>query len=109
MQSKLIKVRDALTSIENLKVYHYWHPRLEAPYCIWAEEGESDSFWSSNHLQEQVIEGSIDYFTKTEFDPIVDQIQEKLNEVENLGWSLESVMYEDETNLIHFSWSFEVA
>ena len=109
MQSQLIKLRDALVSIENLKVYHYWHPRLEAPYCIWAEEGEGDSIWASNHLHEQVIAGSVDYFTKLEFDPVVDEIQEKLNEVECLGWQLESVLYEDETNLIHFTWSFEIA
>ena len=78
MQSQLIKLRDALVSIENLKVYHYWHPRLEAPYCIWAEEGEGDSIWTSNHLHEQVIAGSVDYFTKLEFDPVVDEIQDKL-------------------------------
>lgn len=109
MQEKLSKIKDALTSIENLKVYHYWRPRLQAPYLIWAEEGEGDSLWTSNHLQEQVIKGTVDYFTKTELDPIVDTIQEKLNGVESLGWNLEAVQYEDETNLIHFSWYFEIA
>lgn len=109
MQEKLSKIKDALTSIEDLKVYHYWHPRLEAPFCIWAEEGEGDSLWVSNHLQEQVITGTVDYFTKTELDPMVDYIQYALNSVELLGWKLDSVMYEDETNLIHFSWSFEIA
>ena len=109
MQEKLSKIKDALTSIENLKVYHYWHPRLEAPFCIWAEEGEGDSLWTSNHLQEQVITGTVDYFTKTELDPIVDDIQNALNGVENLGWKLDAVMYEDETNLIHYSWDFELA
>ena len=109
MQEKLSKIKDALTSIENLKVYHYWRPRLQAPYLIWAEEGEGDSLWTSNHLQEQVIKGTVDYFTKTELDPIVDTIQEKLNGVESLGWNLEAVQYEDETNLIHYSWYFEIA
>lgn len=109
MQEKLSKIKDALTSIEDLKVYHYWHPRLEAPFCIWAEEGEGDSLWVSNHLQEQVITGTVDYFTKTELDPMVDYIQSALNSVELLGWKLDSVMYEDETNLIHYSWDFEIA
>lgn len=109
MQEKLSKIKDALTSIENLKVYHYWRPRLQAPYLIWAEEGEGDSLWISNHLQEQVIKGTVDYFTKTELDPVVDEIQENLNGVEGLGWNLDTVMYEDETNLIHFSWNFEIA
>ena len=109
MQEKLSKIKDALTSIENLKVYHYWRPRLQAPYLIWAEEGEGDSLWTSNHLQEQIITGTVDYFTKTELDPVVDEIQEKLNGVEGLGWNLDTVMYEDENNLIHFSWNFEIA
>ena len=109
MMSQLIKIRDALTSIEGLKVYHYWHPRLTAPYCIWAEEGEGDPLWTSNHKQEQIITGTIDYFTKTDLDPMVDNIQDALNGVENLGWNLDTVLYEDETGLIHFSWNWEIA
>lgn len=106
---QLIKIKDALTSIDGLRVYHYWHPRLEAPYCIWAEEGEGESLWTSNHLQEQVIVGSVDYFTKVDFDPMVDEIQAKLNGVENLAWKLDTVIYEDETSLIHYSWGFEIS
>ena len=109
MMSLLARIRDALTGIEGLTVYHYWHPRLEAPYCIWAEEGEGDSLHTGNHKSEQVITGTIDYYTKTDFDPMVDTIQETLNSIENLGWNLDTVIYEDETNLIHFSWNWEIA
>lgn len=109
MISQLTRIRDALTSIDGLSIYHYWHPRLQAPYCIWAEDGEGDSLWANNHQKEQVINGTIDYFTKEDLDPMVDIIQTKLNEVEGLGWSLDSVMYEDETNLIHYSWDWSIA
>lgn len=109
MMSLLTKIRDALTSIEGLTVYHYWHPRLNAPYCIWAEEMEGDSIWTDNHKTEQVITGTIDYFTLTDLDPMVDTIQDKLNSVENLGWTLSSVQYEDETNLIHYSWDWQIS
>ena len=108
MISQLIKIRDALTSIEGLNVYHYWHPRLQAPYCIWAEEGEGDSLWTSNHKKEQVITGTIDYYTKQDLDPMVDIIQDRLNQIEPLGWTLAGVIYEDETNLIHYSWDWEI-
>ena len=108
MNAKLIKVKDALVSVSGLKVYHYWRPRLEAPFCVWAEDGEGDSVWSGNHQAEQVITGTIDYFTRTEFDPMIDNIQQALNNVENIGWQLNSVQFEEDTNLIHYEWDFQV-
>lgn len=109
MQSVLSRVADALTSIEGLRVYHYWRPRLDAPFCIWAEDGEASALSAGNRKREQAISGTVDYFTRTEYDPKVDAIQEALNGVEGLGWALNSVQYEDETNLIHFEWSFVIA
>lgn len=109
MMSKLIRIRDALNSIEGLKVYHYWRPRLEAPFCVWAEEGEGDSLWNDNHKKEQIITGTIDYFTKTEYDEMVDAIQNALDGVEVLGWNLDSVLYEEDSTLIHYSWNWEIA
>lgn len=109
MQSVLMKIADSLTGIEGLKVYHYWRPRLSAPFCIWAEDGEGDSLHANNRKAEQVITGTVDYFTKEEFDPIVDSIQSALNSIEVCGWTLNSVQYEDDTNLIHFEWRFEVS
>ncbi len=109
MQEKLLIIKNLLTGIEGLRVYHYWRPRLQAPYCIWQEETEGESLHTDNKKTEQVISGSIDYFTKTDLDLMVDEIQNALNNAEMVAWSLESVDYEDETDLIHYVWSFEVA
>lgn len=109
-QNNLSKLKNALTSIQGLSVYHYRHPSgISPPYIVWAEDGEGDSLHTGNHKAQQVITGTIDYFTKNEFDQTIDSIQNALNTVENLGWQLESVQYEDETNLIHYEWIFEVA
>lgn len=108
MMLQLQKIRDCLVSIEGLNVYHYWHPRLQAPYCIWEEDGEGDSLHTNNHKSEQVITGTIDYFTKTEFDEYVEKIQNALNDLENCGWNLVGVDYEDDTSLIHYSWNFQI-
>ena len=108
MQSNLKKIRDALVSINGLNVYHYFRPKLQAPYCIWAEDAEASALHSSNHKQEQCISGTIDYYTLQEYDNTVDLIQEKLNTIENCGWSLNSIQYEDETNLIHYEWVFYI-
>lgn len=108
MNLKLKKIRDCLTSIEGLKVYHYWRVVKDVPYCIWQEDGEGDSIQSDNHKQEQVITGTIDYFTRTEYDENIDNIQNALNELENCGWNINSVQYEEDTNLIHYEWSFQI-
>lgn len=109
LTSKLERIANELASIEGLKLYHYWRPHLEAPYAIWYEESESESLEANNHKAEQSIHGFLDYFTKQEFDEMVDIIQYKLNEIENLGWELSFVQYEDETNLIHYTWEFYFA
>ena len=109
MQSVLRRLAEALAGIENLRVYHYWRPQMQAPFCVWAEDGEENSMWGNNHKTEQVIKGTVDYYTKQEFDPAVDLIQTTLNTIEVLGWELNSVQYEDNTNLIHFEWRFQIS
>jgi len=83
-------------------VSHY-RRTAKPPFVVWAETGEQSSLHSDNHKSEQQLTGIIDFYTLTEFDPIADDIQEILN-AENVGWVLDSVQYEDETNLIHYQW-----
>lgn len=109
MMLQLCKIRDALTSIDGLSVTHYWRPKLKPPYCLWAEDGEADSLHTNNRKSRQVITGTIDYYTLNDFDENIEKIQNVLNEIETCGWMLNSVQYEDETNLIHYEWRWEIA
>lgn len=106
-QTKLKKIKDALTSIAGLSVYHYWRFGADAPYCIWQEDGDI-GFEGDNHKAEQAITGTVDYFTLVEYDGNFDAIQIALNGVENLSWSLESVQFEEDTNLIHYEWRWRL-
>lgn len=108
MTSQLKQIRDALTAIEGLKVYHYWRTRQNPPYCVWQEDGEGDSLHTNNRKTEQVISGTVDYFTLNEYDENIENIQNALNSLENCGWSLNTVQYEEDTNLIHYEWNFEI-
>lgn len=108
MNGALIKVANALTSIYDLRVFHYWRFTTDVPYCVWQEDGENSSLQTNNHKGEQAITGTIDYFTLEEFDSNIDAIQQALNDVEGLGWKLNSVQFEEETNLIHYEWRFSV-
>lgn len=109
LQQKLKTIRDALnTTSAKGKVYHYTRPAKSKPaFIVWQEDGEGDSADFDNHKAEQQIHGTIDCYTLTEFDPLLDEIQDALNDIE-IGWSLLSVQYEDETNLIHYEWEFNV-
>jgi hypothetical protein len=60
-------------------------------------------------MQEQAIEGTIDYFTKTENDPNVQKIQDALNDGGTSHGDLNSVQYEDDTKFIHYEWTFSVS
>ena len=79
---------------------------MEPPFCVWAEDGEN-GFNAGNRKAEQAITGTVDYYTLREYDPAVDNIQTALNSL-RIPWQLNSVQYEDETNLIHYEWTWEV-
>lgn len=106
LQSKLKRIGAALAEVvPNCK--HYYRTVKNPPFLCWSEGGEVESFSSGNHKTEQVIGGSVDFFTLTEYDPLADAIQAKLNAL-GVAWRLDSTDFEEETNLIHYTWSFEV-
>jgi len=106
LETKLSKVGAALVTELGEIVYHYWRPVISAPMCIWAEDGEN-SFRSDFRQREQGITGTVDYYTKDEFDANVDKVQTALNSVCS-NWQINSVQYEDDTKLIHYEWVFTV-
>ena len=113
IQTTIQKVQTALTAIQNLDVYHYFAPSEKTlPYCVWYEEGEAGSLEADNHKREQALEGYVEYFTQTEFDGMIDSIQEALNGVEGLAWTYENIVFgdpsADDNNTIHHTWSWRV-
>jgi hypothetical protein len=71
MLSKLNQVRNALLSVmEN--VGHYEALNQTDKYIVWAEDGEGSSVEGDNRKLEQSIQGTIDYYTKSEDDANVE-------------------------------------
>ena len=105
--SKIQKVAAALIPLSE-NVYHYWRPRPDGvdQYIIWAEDSEENSLNGDNKKLEQGLHGTIDLFSKNEFDPLIDESQNAINGVENLSWWLNSSQYEDDTGLIHHEWEW---
>lgn len=106
LQSKLRQIGTELARLTPNCV-HYYRTPTAIPFLIWQEAGETDSFRADNGKAEQVITGTVDVFTRTEFDPLLDGVQDTLEGL-CMRWALNSVQYEDDTNLIHYEWTFEV-
>lgn len=102
----LVDLRDLLLTT-GVPVYHYEAHKQENNYIVWAEDGQGSANYSNNHMVIQTIQGTIDYFTKTEFDPVFDTIQGKLNSID-IAWSLNSIQYEEDTDYIHYEWLWEL-
>ena len=103
---KLSDLRDALLTITS-DTFHYYARKKPDQYIVWAEDGEAGSDSSDDEKADQVLQGTIDYFTKAEFDPNFDFIQNKLNSLD-ISWRLNSVQYEEATGYIHYEWLWEL-
>lgn len=102
----LSDVETALKTVTS-NVGHYEVFQEADQYIVYAEDGQSDSVWADGEMQEQAIQGTIDYFTKTENDSNVKKIQEALNDAE-ISFRLNSIQREQDTRYIHYEWVFEV-
>lgn len=89
-------------------VSHYFAAGRTSNYIVWAEDGEGDSVHADGKKVERALTGTIDYFTKIENDPVVQQIEVALDSDDGLAWSLNSVQYEKDTGYIHYEWAWEV-
>lgn len=101
---KLSDLPVALLSV-GVPVSRYYAVEESNQYIVWSEDNQSDSLWADGKMQEQAIQGTVDYYTKIENDPNVLGIQEAM---EGCSFRLNSVQYEEETKYIHYEWVFKV-
>lgn len=111
MQSKIRVIPEILLQITD-NVGHYQAMDKTDRYIVWAEDSEGDSVEGDNQKTNQSIQGTIDYFTRQEFDENVDKIQAALTAA-CISFYLNSVQFEsrDESGAgyIHYEWVWEVA
>lgn len=84
--------------------FHYRRPEgFEAPYAVWTES-DDDSFNANNKKGERVLNGTLDFFTLKP-DSKLDELEAAMEAFE-ASWGLTAVQFEEETNLIHYSWEW---
>lgn len=75
-------------------------------YFVWGETGQDDLEASNIHA-EKAVTGYTDLYTKQEFDPWKDRLEESFD-TNGIAWSLNSVQYEEETGFTHYEWYWSV-
>lgn len=107
---KLDNVRIALLQAahsEDVNVYNYTaYATKKKRYIVWAVDGSGGSFNADNNLAQQVLHGTVDFFTADAYDPMPDKIQDALKAA-GIAMSLNTVQYETETEMIHWEWFWE--
>lgn len=104
----LSDVKNALLGVLPGKVHHnIAESDEEPPYIVWAEDGQSDSLHGDGIMTGQIIEGTIDLFSKVEYDPLFSKIQEALNNA-GIGFRLNHAGYETDTKLFHSEWVWKI-
>ena len=108
LQQTLKKFGETLAGL-SVSVFHYTRPQTATNrYGVWQEEGGTNSFHADNGEAEHAVSGSLDYYTKEEFDGAVDEIQEVLADLPGCSWELTDVQFEEDTGLIHYTWEWEI-
>ena len=104
----LSDIKAALLTVLPTKTYHHIAPTgTIAPYIVWAEDGQSDALHGDGIMIGQVLEGTIDLFSKVEYDPLFTSIQTALNNA-GIPFGLNSIQYEQDTKLFHYEWVWNI-
>lgn len=111
MISKIKIIPETLLKVTS-NVGHYKELEKTDKYIVWAEDSEGSSVEGDNHKVNQSIQGTIDYFTKDEFDENIDKIQQELINAD-ISFYINDIQYEDPdeggAGYIHYEWVWEVA
>lgn len=75
-------------------------------YFVWGERGANDLMAGNVHAEKAVL-GYTDLYTKLEFDPWKEQIEQSFDTF-GLFWALNSVQYEENTGFTHYEWYWSV-
>lgn len=76
-------------------------------YFVWQADGEADCILDGKHA-EKAVTGSTDLFTKQEFDPWKDKMEEAFDNAPDILWRLNSIQFEEDTGFWHYEWLWTV-
>lgn len=97
--------RDLLLSVTD-RVSHGEHFKDNGSYIVWHETGKIGGR-AENAVSESGYRVAVDYFTKSEYDPLPDKIS-KLFDCNEIAADDVVIDYEPDTGYTHYAWTCEV-
>ena len=101
------ELKQALESTGYAFAHHGWASAPEGDYGVWAEDSAGGSVWADGQMQNQSIQGTVDYFTRNDSGAPLRTIQTALNNA-GISFLLNSVQFEEDTGYIHYEWVFDL-
>lgn len=98
----LEEIKELLLSVTT-NTYHQDASTEEDEYIVWAEDGESDAVHADNRKILQVLDVTVDVFTRSEYPEIIKRLQDAFNEAE-LPFELLSIQHERNTGYTHYEY-----
>ncbi len=99
-------LRNALLSV-SADTYHYKAPQQKKPpYIVWGETSISHAEDADDRAQILLVSGELWYYTNEEYDQVVHEIMDALDEAE-AAWRVSSIGRDNTTGMIvyGFAWS----
>lgn len=103
---KIKQIEELMLTVTD-SVFHYEAMDNPDRYIVYAEDSEGSSVEGDDRKINQSMQGTIDYFTKKDWDENVTKIQEVLKNA-CVSFYLNSVQFEEETGYQHYEWVWEV-
>ena len=104
MIQQLRTIKEILVNVCE-RTYHYQAPegtRFEK-YIVWQEESEYARLMGDGDKMEVRLQGSIDLFTKDEYDPLTEQIEAAFKAA-HIYIEYIRTLSEDDTGYTHYVW-----
>lgn len=100
------ELKQTLLTVEP-NVGHYKAFKQSDRYIVWAEDGQGQAQHADGKMQNQAIEGTIDYFIKGEDNTAIPRMQEALDQID-ISYRFNSAQYEEDTGFVHFEWVWQI-
>ena len=89
-----------------LPTAHYGWDKTMLPsgdYIVFAEDGAND-FMADELHGERATEGTVDLFTRNYARDAAGPVEQALEALPALAWSLNSIQFEEDTRYVHYEW-----